>query len=305
MQLETSAAPGQGTHVRPEPPPSQGRQERWLFELEQALLAQQGQNDAARDRLAETPRPAAVSAAEAPVAGRAALPATADVASASSASSDGSGTGNADRAGSRAADGAGEKLVPPSVQPSSLVPAAYARYALPDAALVTVATAMAAPAAALARASGSGSGVAQLVLPGAVSWPAAPLALMPAAPAMAALPNAAHAEVEADATPAARPAPGETQDFAARQMHLYRGSDGVHAWIRDAALSEGQGRLVAQAVALELRTAGGRLKAMTVNGKVLQLAQRGSDAVDGFVDGQTWDVQDGAAGRSTMKKDAI
>lgn len=301
MQLETSAAPGQGTHVRPEPPPSQGRQERWLFELEQALLAQQGQNDAARERLAETPRPVAVSAAEAPVAGRAALPATGMAA----APSDGGDTGNADRAGPRAADDAGEKLAPPSVQPSSLVPAAYARYALPDAALVTVATAMAAPAAALARASGSGSGVAQLVLPGAVSWPAAPLGLMPAAPALAALPNAAHAEVEADAAPAARPAPGETQDFAARQMHLYRGSDGVHAWIRDATLSEGQGRLVAQAVALELRAAGGRLKAMTINGKVLQLAQRGSDAVDGFVDGQTWDVQDGAAGRSTMKKDAI
>lgn len=288
MQLETSAAPGQGAHVRPEPPPSQGRQERWLFEMEQALLAQQGQKEAARELTAEPRRPAAVAAADVPVAGSAPLPA-------------------AGNAGPHAADDDGGNLAPSSVQPSSLVPDAYARYALPDAGLPAGSTsvAMAAPAAALARASATGSSAAQLVLPDAISRPAVALPPMPAAAALATLPNAAHAEVAADAVPSARPAPGEAQDFAARQMHLYRGSDGVHAWIRDAALSEGQGRLVAQAVALELRAAGGRLKAMTVNGKVLQLAGHGSDAVDGFVDGQTWDVQDGAAGRSTTKKDAI
>lgn len=300
MQLETSAAPGQGAHVRPEPPPSQGRQERWLFELEQALLAQQGQKDAARELPAEPRRPAVVAAADVPVAGSAPLPA----AGMAAAPPDGRGASNA---GPHAADDDGGNLAPSSVQPSSLVPDAYARYALPDAGLPAGSTsvAMAAPAAALARASTTGSGAAQLVLPDALSRPAVALPPMPAAAALATLPNAAHAEVAADAVPTARPAPGEAQDFAARQMHLYRGSDGVHAWIRDAALSEGQGRLVAQAVALELRGAGGRLKAMTVNGKVLQLAGYGSDAVDGFVDGQTWDVQDGAAGRSITKKDAI
>lgn len=293
MQLDISGASGQGAQMRPEPPPSQGRQERWLFELEQALLSQQGQKPAPQDTPAQRGQPESPPAAGAPTIGGL----------------------SAGRAGQPASGGVVDQLTP-SLAPSLAVPGAYAQYAVSDAAdsavlastgsTATGAAGMAAPAAAGVRDRSANNA---LQAPPRLAASAPGLALAPGNRALPAMPGTPqpgmHADTDTDALPQPRAARNEAEEIAARQMHLYRAGDGVHAWIRDAALSEGQARLVAQAMALELRASGGRLQAMTVNGKVLQLAHPAREAGDVYVGGQVDEDRNGAAGRSHMTKDAI
>lgn len=59
----------------------------------------------------------------------------------------------------------------------------------------------------------------------------------------------------------------EQQPYAQRKLHLYHGTDGVHAWIRDAGLAEFQARSIATALNGELSGSGLKLTALTLNGK--------------------------------------
>jgi hypothetical protein len=55
--------------------------------------------------------------------------------------------------------------------------------------------------------------------------------------------------------------------YARSLLHLVHLDDGVHAWLRDASLSQAQARRVASAMAGELALAGSPLAALTVNGR--------------------------------------
>jgi len=72
------------------------------------------------------------------------------------------------------------------------------------------------------------------------------------------------------------PSAGEQAQYDKRAMHVYVGADGVHAWIRDAALPRGQVNAVMQALAAEVALTGRNLAALTVNGK--QVDPRGAAA---------------------------
>jgi hypothetical protein len=66
------------------------------------------------------------------------------------------------------------------------------------------------------------------------------------------------------------------ETYAPRQLHLYRGEDGVQAWIRDAELNGPGARQVIQAVGDELRNMGAQLTALTLNGKKIGAGFGGS-----------------------------
>lgn len=100
----------------------------------------------------------------------------------------------------------------------------------------------------------------------------------PALPAMAPRSSpefATDAAGEAERYPANRPAappqsPGD-EDYTARLLHVYHDPDGVQAWIRDAAIDQVQARTLAQAMADELAASGTTLVALTLNGRKLAL----------------------------------
>ena len=78
------------------------------------------------------------------------------------------------------------------------------------------------------------------------------------------------AEAALDAPLPERPAPNLPPDgeaYARSLFHLVQAEDGVHAWLRDASLSQAQARRVASAMAGELALAGSPLAALTVNGR--------------------------------------
>lgn len=94
--------------------------------------------------------------------------------------------------------------------------------------------------------------------------PSAVLQLGPASAAML------DAEAAPDAPLPERPAPDLPPDgeaYARSRFHLVQAEDGVHAWLRDASLSQAQARRVASAMAGELALAGSPLAALTVNGR--------------------------------------
>lgn len=65
----------------------------------------------------------------------------------------------------------------------------------------------------------------------------------------------------------ARAAAALPDEYAQRLLHLFQDQGQVQAWIRDAALSPEQAQVVAQALAEQLAAQGGRLSALTVNGR--------------------------------------
>ncbi|MBI1890124.1 MAG: hypothetical protein HYS18_05730 [Burkholderiales bacterium] len=62
----------------------------------------------------------------------------------------------------------------------------------------------------------------------------------------------------------------ENEEYAKRQIHLYKADDGLHAWVRDAELTSAQGSMVAQALDSEFVATGVRLVSVTVNGVKVQ-----------------------------------
>lgn len=77
-------------------------------------------------------------------------------------------------------------------------------------------------------------------------------------------PAGGHEELRGAAAPAA---PRADETYARSLLHVYRADDGVHAWIRDAGLSQEQVRRVATAMAGEFAQSGAPLAGLTVNGK--------------------------------------
>jgi len=77
--------------------------------------------------------------------------------------------------------------------------------------------------------------------------------------------------LEADA-PAAS---GADEEYHKQLLHLFHGKDGVQAWIRDAELGGARLRAVAQALAAELHGSGARLASLTVNGR--RIVANGAD----------------------------
>ncbi len=140
--------------------------------------------------------------------------------------------------------------------------------------------------AAAARGGGPQAALADLPAQAAKSFTAvvalaAPTGDMAAEPQTSAEPSEAEGPVRGAPR---RPADGE--DYASRLLHVYRGADGVQAWIRDASLDAASLPGLAEAMVDQLGDAGARLAALTVNGRRLALptsAPRGEapDAQDG------------------------
>jgi hypothetical protein len=105
----------------------------------------------------------------------------------------------------------------------------------------------------------------------AATAPEAPAAVRGPLSAFAATPGAGVAPEEAAASEGA--AAGREDETAAGEeygrqlLHLFHGSDGVQAYIRDAELTGARLRTVAAALAAELGAGGTRLAALTVNGR--------------------------------------
>ncbi len=273
---------------------AQARQQRWLYELEHAMLSHGGKKHGPARAHGE-PGPARPDSPS--DAGRAATGAgaTDDAMAALAGQMAGSGSGSgappapaavvaapgalppvarghgpaAAEAPARAAGpalppGAGTAPVPawPAAATPPMMPGAawgaYGASALPLAGATLAAEAGDAGGQSVAALKAGAAGRSALLLPGG-----APGA-MPARPAPLARP-------EADGGPEAAPAhsqgaPGG-DDYAARLLHVYRGADGVQAWVRDTELGPLQAQRLAQAMAAELGETGTRLAALTVNGK--------------------------------------
>ena len=77
---------------------------------------------------------------------------------------------------------------------------------------------------------------------------------------------------EYEAKQAAQETVSSQDQYAARNLHLYRNGNSVQAWLRDAALSDIGAYSVAQALQSELQRSALQLTALTVNGKRLQFS---------------------------------
>ncbi|MCC7705598.1 hypothetical protein IGS59_25480 [Janthinobacterium sp. GW460P] len=258
--------------------PRQGQQERWLFELETALLEQGVKKNAQRPAAdtgegARPPQPAANQTA-------AQRPLRAD-----------------------AGELKGNTLTAPAL-PGAL-PNGYTVYgvavaaeagALPRVAIHgTVASDTPDRTVAVMRPSdGDGGGVVRTQ----------PLALLAGLSAGSAANSGTERMLEAEPAnmPLTQLTQDDTPDYALRQMHLYRESGGVRAWIRDASLNAVQERLVAQAMLLELHGAGTRMTALTVNGKEILIKQKAYASADCFV---AEPMPTGSAGIPLINKDAL
>lgn len=270
--------PGQSEHRLTE-----GRQGRWLYELEQALLIRsdkkpvtaEPQREAAPDRAA-TPESGAgggqgaggakgvMQAANSGhgVSQRSAAVAPAQVAGTRSSADEGPSTDSAAPApisGSRIGGGIAPALAPMAAaaqQTMTAVPAlSLAAYAAAGGAGQRTANESAASGVQPVQES-------KAVVTAALNWAAAPVG------GEAPLPMAESAAPEEDAAPASAPREQEpVDDYASRLMHVYQGADGVQAWVRDAGIGAAQSLLLARGMADELSSVGSRLAALTVNGK--------------------------------------
>jgi hypothetical protein len=92
--------------------------------------------------------------------------------------------------------------------------------------------------------------------------------------------EAALDSVERPASDAAGSA--DAVEFDKRVMHMFAGTDGMHAYIRDAELGAAQMRSVAAALSSELALGGQSLATLTVNGKRIGLTKK--DAPGGAFD---------------------
>jgi len=273
--------PGQSEHRLTE-----GRQGRWLYELEQALLLKSEKKPvtAAPERAAVSEQAAtpeldtggnqgvsgagkAMASAGGSHGASAQLPTAATTASTTAKAEV-----EVDEAGPAAAPVASAKLGAPLV--GGPAPAALAMAIDQPGTMTAVQATPALSLAAYAAAGGASSrpaseGVVGGIQPAQESKPAMMAALHWSAQtdAGAALP-AESAAPEEEAAPASAPPEQEpVDDYAARLLHVYQGADGVQAWVRDAGIGAAQSLLLARGMADELNNAGSRLSELTVNGK--------------------------------------
>lgn len=213
----------------------EARKDRWMLELERAAMADGGKS---------APR-----AAAAPTAPRddAQSPAT------HSAAQDLARRQPAPHA--PAQEGAWQWVAPAQAQPGVSAPVAG------------VAPATAAPSAPFRPGSLLQQSGPALAAP---LWSTPAVLSLPAAVSLARLAGAMDVTQDGPAlgaAPAVPVAPPVGENYARSLLHVYCGADGVHAWLRDASLSQAQVRKVAQGLASELAVSGAPLAALTVNGK--------------------------------------
>jgi hypothetical protein len=134
-------------------------------------------------------------------------------------------------------------------------------------------TAAAAAASGVSAASTSGGTVSAIAdttgMPGVGAAGTAAMAVPGLPGATPTSDRALPAEEEAPPAQAGQPAAGESEPYAPRNLHLFADAQGVHAWIRDAALSAYQARGVAQALAAEFFRQGAVLASVSLNGRNL------------------------------------
>ncbi len=292
------------------PPPSErqrqqtdARQDRWMYELEHAMLQSAKKPAPSQDGRApaavqdDTPLPKRQSRqddqrepAEAAAAMASAPAAKAQVNAPESAATP---VAAAVTAGQGAGAAAQEQSAAPSrvaAAASAPVPAAaMLATALPGSGAAPSASPLAAMTSALAAAPGASHSLTAGAVMGADSAadnaiPAAPGAgwLSRAAEADGALLAAPEDAETPPATPEPAPATASDEPYAARLLHVYRDADGVQAWLRDASLGQMQAQQLARAMAGELGSAGAPLTALTVNGRRQVLP--GAPAVDASQD---------------------
>ena len=222
----------------------EARKDRWMQELERAAMAESAAARAA-------PRTAEVRVPEASAV-REAAPAR-DGASVTAARRTGGAHGGSSHGAAHFAAG-------------TRVAAQWGAPAASSAAASAANNSMAAASARQWAPARAGAGALQPAAAPALmaGTPAAVLQLGPASAAML------DAEAALDAPLPERPAPNLPPDgeaYARSLFHLVQAEDGVHAWLRDASLSQAQARRVASAMAGELALAGSPLAALTVNGR--------------------------------------
>ncbi|WEF32853.1 hypothetical protein [Pseudoduganella chitinolytica] len=281
--VETSAALAPAT-ARFDRQHAGARQQRWMAELEQAMLAQQPGQRPIDTAQQPVPEAAEAAASTAPAAARPAAQAAVQgpqAAPAAASRSDGTAgkqatTGTAATHG-HAADtatgelaarhGPGVAVGTPGAQDGAEPALAGAAGAIVPTMLATGPMPSAAPVAAILAAGGAEpaapSGTAGVALARAGLGLA--FGLANAAPQAESMPEA---PMQAGAG-ADEAAPGE--EYSRNLLHLFHGEDGVQAYIRDAELTGAQMRAVAQALAAELGGSGTRLAALTINGRRLPL----------------------------------
>lgn len=252
------------------------RQQRWLAELEQAMLAQQPGRRPVDNDLPPAPQDEARSPAAAHVA-----PATHDHAAGASGQDNAAaaqqdkqavrdddapdGTGAANGPAQHAAAVAGTDPGQPGIQAGAMTVAAAAAGATTQAGLVGVDTRAVVVAAA----------TEQPPLPAVAGVSAARAGI---GFALAGMQHRGDDAAETMAPPEpATPDEAAGEEYSRNLLHLFHGEDGVQAYIRDAELTGAQMRAVAQALAAELGGSGTRLAALTVNGRRVPLAGGGTD----------------------------
>lgn len=256
------------------------RQQRWMAELEQAMLAQQpGQRPAeqapqARDE-ASVARP---SAAQGAAASTAPVAASSQGVSASAQASDANAPASASTA-AQGKQGGPQETVGDAPRHAGAVSHAtetagaadVMASAWTDPATAGVAAQMLAASVALGTsAAAAATEPAPEVTIGATTGARASGGLaFGLAGAMRPDAGVAEAAVETFEGAATPEAVASDEEYSKNLLHLFHGEDGVQAYIRDAELSGAQMRAVAQALAAELGAGGTRLAGLTINGRRL------------------------------------
>jgi len=249
--LDAAAAAAAGQAPRVNRQGARARQERWLAQLQEALFVADGDPGAGQRAHARRQQDAAADAARQPGPSGDACP-----------QADGE-RGPQQAAATPAAGASADALF-------AVAPAAIANP-------VQAGVGGAAPAAVVASARGS---LAEALPAAAEQAPSAPVASAAAAGktgfGLASGTRGAAAQAEssqgAEAAAGGASAANEQEAYAPRLLRLQPGSEGVHAWLRDASLQPGQLAAVAAALAGELAAAGQPLSGLSVNGKPLPAA---------------------------------
>jgi hypothetical protein len=280
---------------------TEARQDRWMYELEHAML-QSGKKPAAEGRVGQdsvaddsgqlpsrarearrqdVEHAAGDAAAAVPAQQLAGAPATASVAAvtgvnAATAAAAAPAAGKAAAASAGSADAGTVEMVAAAAAGGGSSPSAPATQAGNTGAVASPAAMLAAYGAAGATLSAAGAAGADsadgALAPAAKSAAATrPGMAMASAEAQADAPQEALPESETPPASADSPMPPDGEEYASRLLHVYRNADGVQAWIRDASLGQVQAQQLAQVMAIELGEAGSPLSALTVNGRRLAL----------------------------------
>jgi len=280
------------------------RQDRWLAELEQAMLAEGRKKEPERDQMAlqtavGQQAPAAVLPGEAEMQGSAAVPASEPVRTSAARTAPSANVQAASEVNSTQQTGTQKNTAPgldvktagaaapaPSATGTSSVPAAnmaamvMAQPAVGNA--MSALQSLAAPARAAAADQSIAMDHAVNVQP--VDAASALEMRLFAAPGQAGVlsqPQGADGE-DAAAAQSSAARQEEPEPYAPRHMQLYKDEQGVQAWVRDAAIAPWQMAGLMHSMAAAVAVEGNRLRSLTVNGVSLDVDGAEGEQQAGF-----------------------